>query len=222
MRFPSSMRAVILMPDLKSLIIAGWLDAHKHTVGMDSPAIPPHALELADGRLVLRPWQASDAEALHEAVQESVASVGQWLPWCNAHYSHADAASWTRLCQATWRMGEQFAFAVCDRGSGELLGGAGLNRRDPLHRSANLGYWIRQSRQGHGLGASCAALVATFGFERLGLIRIEIVIQPDNQPSRRTAENAGARFEGIARQRLWIGGQPLDAAVYALTPDDRP
>lgn len=186
-------------------------------IDMDSPAAPPPAFELSDERLRLRPWQAGDAAALHEAVRESVSTVGLWLPWCNPNYSHADAASWTRLCQASWRLGDQFAFAVCERNSGQLLGGAGLNRRDPLHRSANLGYWIRQSRQGQGFAASAARLVARFGFECLGLIRIEIVIQPHNQASRRTAEKAGAMFEGIARQRLWMGEKALDAVVYALT-----
>jgi RimJ/RimL family protein N-acetyltransferase len=177
-------------------------------------------LELRDERLKLRPWQDRDASELHHAVQESVDSVGKWLPWCREHYSRADATSWTRLSQATWRMGEQFAFAICDAPTGHLLGGAGLNRRDPQHRSANLGYWIRQSRQGFGFAAAAGALVAQFAFERLGLIRVELIIQPENRASRRTAEKMGARFEGIARQRLWIGSRATDAAVYAVIPQD--
>jgi RimJ/RimL family protein N-acetyltransferase len=63
-------------------------------------------------------------------------------------------------------------------------------------------------------------MVARFGFGRLGLIRIEIIALPDNRPSRRTAEKLGARFEAIARQRLWARGQACDAAVYALIPQD--
>jgi RimJ/RimL family protein N-acetyltransferase len=52
------------------------------------------------------------------------------------------------------------------------------------------------------------------------LIRIEIVVMPDNHASPRTAEKTGARFEAIARQRLWANGQTHDAAVYGLTPAD--
>ena len=64
------------------------------------------------------------------------------------------------------------------------------------------------------------ALSARFGFDQLGLIRVEIVAETGNRASRRTAERAGARFEAIARHRLWIHGRPADAAVYALLPSD--
>jgi RimJ/RimL family protein N-acetyltransferase len=59
-----------------------------------------------------------------------------------------------------------------------------------------------------------------YGFAALDLNRIECVIAEDNLPSRRLAERAGARFEGICRNRLMLAGRPVDAALYALTPED--
>jgi len=182
------------------------------------PALP--AFELVEEPLRLHPWQAQDAEDLFDAVRSSVASVGRWLPWCHAGYELADAHAWISHCQDGWSRGEHFAFPIFDLHTGELLGGAGLNQRNRQHRSANLGYWVRQSRHGEGIAARAAALVARFGFEQLGLIRIEIVVMPDNHPSRRTAEKTGARFEAIARQRLWANEQAHDAAVYGLTLAD--
>ncbi|GAB2546483.1 GNAT family N-acetyltransferase [Rhodanobacter koreensis] len=179
-------------------------------------------LELTNGRLCLRPWQACDAEALFDAARESTDSVGRWLPWCHAGYRVEDAVAWIAHCQSGWRTGEHFAFPIFDAGSGDLLGGIGLNHYNRLHRSANLGYWIRQSRQRQGIAVAAATLAARFGFEQLGLIRVEIVALPDNYPSRRTAEKIGARFEAIARQRLWANGQAHDAAVYGLIPPDLP
>lgn len=187
---------------------------------MSTDSTIPITLELADGRLHLRPWQDGDATALLDAVRESTGSVGRWLPWCHAGYGLDDARAWVVHCQAGWRSGEHFAFPVFDAVSGELLGSVGLSRCDRLRRSANMGYWVRQSRHGQGVAAAAAVLVARFGFERLGLARIEIVVLPDNQPSRRTAEKIGARFEAIERQRLWLGEQPRDAVVYALTQQD--
>lgn len=182
------------------------------------PVLP--TLELVEEPLRLRPWQVHDAEDLFEAARSSVASVGRWLHWCHAGYELADAHAWTSHCQDGWSRGEHFAFAIFDLDTGELLGGAGLNQRNHQHHSANLGYWVRQSRRGEGIAAHAAALVARFGFEQLGLIRIEIVVMPDNHASRRTAEKAGARFEAIARQRLRANGEGHDAAVYGLTPAD--
>ncbi len=183
---------------------------------MTTPAPP----SLAGGRLILQPWRDADAAELHAAVQESVAGVGRWLPWCRADYDLEHARAWTAHCRDAWQSGAHFAFAVRDAAGGELLGGCGLNQLNPLHRSANLGYWVRSSRQGRGIATAAARLVARFGFAELGLIRIEIVTLPDNHASRRVAARLGARFEGMARQRLWAWDRAHDAAVHALIPAD--
>ncbi len=186
---------------------------------MPIDAILP-AVEMTDGYVYVRPWRASDAPYLFDAVQSSAVSVGRWLPWCHAGYTLEDAIAWISHCDVGWSRGEHFAFALLDHRSGELMGGAGLSQYDRGHQNANLGYWVRHSRQGDGIAARAAMLVARFGFERLALIRIEVVIQLHNLASRRTAEKAGAQFEAIARQRLWVQGEGHDAAIYPLTSAD--
>ncbi|HWU75826.1 MAG TPA: GNAT family N-acetyltransferase [Rhodanobacter sp.] len=187
---------------------------------MNPIQLPPAAPELTTHGLCLRPWQDSDADALHEAVGESIASVGRWLPWCHAGYGREDAVAWIAHCRASWAASTQFAFGIFDAASGVLLGSAGLSECNRPQRGANLGYWVRESRQRQGVAVAAAIRLARFGFEQCGLIRIEIVVLPDNRASRRTAEKTGAKFESIARQRLWKNEQALDAAVYALIPDD--
>ncbi|KRE89093.1 ribosomal-protein-serine acetyltransferase [Frateuria sp. Soil773] len=187
---------------------------------MDTPEPIPHALEPDGDGLLLRPWRTEDAPALLAAVQESLATVGRWLPWCHAGYDLAAAHDWVAFCRRGWTAGEHYAFAVLEQASGTLLGGAGINQRNRPHRSGNLGYWVRQSRQGEGIAARAAAQVARFGFARLDLIRIEVVVLPDNRASLRTAEKLGARFEAVARQRIWAWQRPMDAAVYGLIPSD--
>jgi RimJ/RimL family protein N-acetyltransferase len=187
---------------------------------MSTHDTPPTTLELTGDKLCLRPWQDSDVGALLDAARESVATVGRWLPWCHADYGADDAVAWIAHCRDNWRSGEEHAFAIFETDSGQLLGGVGFNQRNRPHRSANLGYWVRQSRQGQGLAAPAATLAARFGFDQLGLIRIEIITLPDNHASQRTAERIGARFEALARQRLWVGAQAHDAHVYGLIPTD--
>ncbi len=189
---------------------------------MTTSGVLDDAIELGDGRLLLRPWRDEDARPLFDAARESVDSVGRWLPWCHARYRLEDAAAWIAHCRSGWRTGDHFAFPIFDARSGHLLGGAGLNQFEPLHRRANLGYWVRQSSQRQGTAAAAARLVARFGFERLGLVRIEIVALPENLPSRATAKKIGASFEAIARNRLLLDDGARDAAVYGLVPQDHP
>ncbi|CAM5302227.1 GNAT family N-acetyltransferase [Rhodanobacter lindaniclasticus] len=189
---------------------------------MQTEQDPHHLIELGDARLRLSPWAEDDAGPLVDAVQESIASVGRWLPWCHAGYGREEASAWISHCRAGRQAGSHFAFAMRDARDGSLLGGVGLNQFEPVHRRANLGYWVRHRCQQQGLATAAAQLVTRFGFERLGLIRIEIVALPDNAPSRATALRIGARFEAIARHRLLVDGQPRDAAVYGLLPSDLP
>lgn len=186
---------------------------------MPKPA-PPVPQLLTDERLMLAPWRGGDAAELRDAVHESSASVGRWLPWCHAGYGMEHALAWTAQCRATWQAGTQFAFAVRDAASGELLGGCGLSQLGNPHHHANLGYWVRESRQRQGVAVAASRCVARFGFESLGLARIEIVALLDNHASRRVAERLGAIFEGRSRQRLWVWDRAHDAAVYALVPAD--
>lgn len=182
---------------------------------------PPAALVvLDDGRVRLCPWQPADIADLHQAVQESVADVGRWLPWCTRDYDLVQAADWVAASQVAWESGTACAFAIRSSASGRLLGGCGLNELDRRHRVGNLGYWVCSPAHGGGVATAAARLVAAFGFRQLGLCRIEIVTLTDNLASRRVAAKLGARYEGTARARLWAWGCAHDAAMHGLVPQD--
>jgi ribosomal-protein-serine acetyltransferase len=155
------------------------------------------------GDIVARPYREEDAPGLLNAVRESVNSVGRWLPWCTVDYAEQHAVDWIRHCRTSWTSGDQFAFAIFDARGG-FLGAVGLSHRNREHNFASIGYWIRESARGHSLASRVAREVIGFGFDRVDLTRIEIVAAIENLASRRTAERAGARFEGIQRNRLVI------------------
>ena len=164
--------------------------------------------------LDIRPFVAGDAPALHAAVRDSIASLSALFPWCRADYALADAEA--RV--AAWRDGSEYPFGIFDGGA--LLGCVGLNRIDRAARCANLGYWIGEAQRGRGLATRAAAWTAAYGFQTLGLARIEIVVLPHNTASLRVAENIGARREGIVPGRLEFRGRAADAVLFSLSPGD--
>jgi RimJ/RimL family protein N-acetyltransferase len=83
-----------------------------------------------------------------------------------------------------------------------------------------LGYWVRSRRRGQGIAARAARLVARFGFERLGLLRAEIVVAVGNTASLRAAEKSGAQREGVLRNRITVRDKIYDAVMYSLIPQD--
>jgi RimJ/RimL family protein N-acetyltransferase len=176
---------------------------------------------LVDGDILVRPVELTDEQALFEAVRESIPEVSPWLGWCHENYSIDETREFLRLRADKSQGDEWYSFGVFDRNDGgRFLGGIGLNFINRVHQFGNLGYWVRTSANGKGVAARASRLVAKFGFEELGLQRIEIVAAVSNIPSQRVAEKIGAVREGVLRKRLLIGGESHDAVLFSLVRED--
>jgi RimJ/RimL family protein N-acetyltransferase len=70
------------------------------------------------------------------------------------------------------------------------------------------------------VASKASRLGARFGFEELGLHRLEILAAISNVASQRVAEKIGAVREGILRKRLLIRGESHDAVMFSLVEED--
>lgn len=163
----------------------------------------------------IRPYEKPDAEALYEAVRESIDEVGAWLEWCHPDYTIDESRGWIDHCIAARSEGREYNFAIVDA-DGALLGGCGLNRIEHNHRVANLGYWVRTAAVGRGVATAATRLLAAFAFDETNLNRLQILASTGNRASQRVAERAGARCEAVVPLRLFLHGESHDAVQYAL------
>ena len=176
------------------------------------------SIQLTDEELRLRPFRLEDASRLHCAVRESLSELKPWMSWATDEYSERTARDYITIARARWEEHTFYAFVVL-RGD-ELLGACTLSSIHSLYRFCNLGYWVRTSCHGQGIAGRAAKLAARFAFERLGLIRVEIVIGVGNQASLRVAQKIGAHDEGILLNRIVVGKSIYDAHMYSLVPAD--
>ena len=174
------------------------------------------ATVLTGNGIVVRPHEADDIAPMFAAIGESTATVGRWMSWCNPGYSLHDATAWFERSAKAWATDGDREFGIFDAASREVLGCVGINQINRLNNFANMGYWVRSSREGQGVASTAARLASGYAFAELGLARIEIVVLPDNTASRRVAEKIGAHFECLARNRLQFKGTTRDAAMYSL------
>jgi RimJ/RimL family protein N-acetyltransferase len=177
-------------------------------------------VELIEGPILIRTLRPEDVSPLYEAARESIAEVSRWLPWCHENYSIEETREFIASRELASQGGEWYSFGIFEKDGGRFLGGVGINFINRVHQMANLGYWVRTSAAGRGVATSATRAAARFGFEQLGLQRIEIVAAVDNIPSQRVAEKAGAVREGVLRQRLLIRGKSMDAVLFSLVPED--
>lgn len=177
-------------------------------------------LKTSDARFLLRPPVMDDVENIYDAVYISKADLMPWMDWCRPDFSIDVPLEWVRNQPAAWEEGTNYQFVIIDNVLQQILGGCGINHINKTYLHANLGYWIRSDRTSEGLASETTKLLAKFGFEHLGLRRIEIVTGVENWASRRVAEKSGATFEGILRRRMKLGGKNIDAAMFSLIPED--
>ncbi len=176
--------------------------------------------ELSNNVVKIRRYCADDIPSLFEAARESTNEMLAWLSWCHPNYTVEESRSFVLSSETAWNEKTRFAFAVLDVNSGLFLGGVGLNSLNRKDNFANLGYWVRSSQTGRGVATAATLLAAEFGFEDLGLNRIEILTAIGNVASRRVAEKAGAKQEGILRNRLLFHNRPQHAVMYSLIVAD--
>lgn len=176
--------------------------------------------EITDGVVLLRPFRFEDAEETFVTVRESLIDLRPWMSWAHDGYSIQEAREFIRITRTRWEENSMFAFVITDANSGSILGGCSLSHIHPVYHLCNLGYWVRTSRRGQGIAVRATKLAARYAFEKVGLIRMEIVVALENRASMRVAEKAGAHYEGILLNRMVVGKAVYDAHMYSLVPAD--
>jgi RimJ/RimL family protein N-acetyltransferase len=172
-------------------------------------------VELSDDRLLLRLPELSDVDAITRACQDE--ELQRWIP-VPVPYARQHAVEWVQEAPRSWAEDRELRWAVTDRGDGRLLAVIGLHARDASMRE--IGFWTAPWARGAGVMTDGARLVCAWGFEELGLGRIEWWANVGNDASRRVAEKLGFTFEGTARARLLHRGQRVDGWVAGLLPGE--
>jgi RimJ/RimL family protein N-acetyltransferase len=171
-------------------------------------------------RLILRCPTSADAVAVNAAVCESLVALGPYMPWAQVEPALAQTESECRRMHARFLLREDLAMLMFERATdgseGAFIGGTGMHRIDWVQRHFEIGYWCRVGAQQRGFVAEAVHALTRFAFDRLKAQRVEIRMDDDNQRSRRVAERAGFRFEGVLRgNSLAPGGELRDTRVYA-------
>lgn len=119
------------------------------------------------------------------------------------------------------KMGKMLGFFVVTKETQEFVGVVNLNsiRLDPFG-SGTLGYYAEQQLCGNGYMKEAIKLVLDHSFQKIGLNRVEVNIQPDNLASIYLIKAAGFTKEGFSRKYLKIGDEYRDHERWAFLSDD--
>lgn len=192
---------------------------------------PPHPLPalFETDRLMLRFWQAADAESMLRALDAGRESFLPWLPWVTNHNRTLVECvfcieQFARKRERIEPPCDDFVIGVFERATGEALGGTGLHRIDAASHQAEIGYWIRSDRRAQGLCTEAVAGLLSWAFSPQtaggwGLRRIEIFCAGSNAASQAVPRKLGLRKEVHQRSRRWVRGWD-DTLGWGIVSDE--
>jgi RimJ/RimL family protein N-acetyltransferase len=181
---------------------------------------PPY--RIVTERLVLRCWEPSDAPLLKDAVDSSLDHLRPWMPWAHDEpQSLAEKVKLLRTFRGKFDLGQDFVYGIFTSDEAEVVGGTGLHTRVGAD-ALEIGYWIRESRVRAGFATEATAALTRVAFEISGVDRVEIRVDPANEPSAAVPRKLGFAEEACLRRRLPAeeGGEPRDAVIFTLFRDE--
>src|SRR2546421_2977476 len=105
---------------------------------MGHPAPDP---PLADGVVVLRPWEEDDAPAIVATI-DGDPEIEAWLDGVPQPYRLADARAYVAQCRRSWADRIGAPFAILDARRGWVARSLGGRFGDPVQAVAEVGYWV--------------------------------------------------------------------------------
>ena len=178
----------------------------------------PTSIETA--RLLVRVPQAGDGLTLHAAVVESLPELRQFLgflPWVASEPTPESSEVRCRTGAANFLLRTDLPFLAFEKSSGQLLGGMGLHRTIWSTPKTEVGYWIRTSRAGSGFVTEAVSALIEYAFNQMHAVRVELMTDEANAPSRQVAERCRFDLEGVLRsERRAPDGSLRNTCVYAI------
>lgn len=176
--------------------------------------------EVNTDRLLLRRFLTSDADSVYrnwasdpdvqinygEPVYETPESVLELLKKYIGKYDEPYFYRW----------------AVIEKSSGECIGQIAYFLVDPANEFAEIEYCIGASYQGNGYATEACKEVIRYGFDQIGLHKVQICCRTTNLRSKNVIEKCGLTYEGTLRDYFKMNETEYEGRMYySILKDER-
>ncbi len=168
-------------------------------------------MELISGDIRLRPFRPTDAAKLAQMANNK--KISRNLRDGFPHpYTPDDAVAFIRHCLD--KHADTF-FAI--EFKGEHVGNISLSPcHDVYRKSAEIGYFISEPYWNKGIASAAVNAIVQFGFDTLGMMRIQTGVFEYNPASQHVLEKCGFVKEGVFKKAVFKEGELWDEVRYAI------
>ena len=159
-------------------------------------------MELQTKRLILRPWQESDAEALYKyASNPNIGPIAGWPP-------HTSIENSREIIKVVLSAPETYAVVLKE--TGEAVGSIGImTTKSEIHSAkmadteCEIGYWIGEPYWGKGLIPEGVNELLRYAFENLQQTTVWCGYYDGNEKSKRAHFKFKKWLLGLERAVVW-------------------
>ncbi|MGE7908398.1 GNAT family N-acetyltransferase [Lysinibacillus xylanilyticus] len=168
---------------------------------------------LKTDKILLRKLRLEDAPALKEYYSNE--NVYRYLDW-NGPETLERSFEIINLWNKGYDEGWIIRFAIADKETDEIIGTIFLNEFEG--KRAEIGYELSENYWRRGIMSEAIREVLSFGFNQLGLVRIQAFVCSENVASTKILKKFEFKEEGCLRQYEChsVTGECKDMWVYSL------
>lgn len=164
-------------------------------------------------RFLLRPIEVDDAdEVYHYFSQDEVTKYYD----LDTFTSRNEAIQLIENWQKRFVDNEGIRWGIATKDNNQIIGSCGYHNWEKEHFKAEVGFEVTPEYWQKGVMTEVLKHVLPYGFEKMGLFRIEALYDPENTASKKTLEKAGFIYEGILRKSSFEKGRFCDAAICSI------
>jgi RimJ/RimL family protein N-acetyltransferase len=181
-------------------------------------AIPQPPEPLSDGFVSLRTTVERDIPEILIAYQDD-----RHLHERLAQSRPPSGAALGRACERTLNelaVGLRVRLTICAAGREECVGQVAIGQLDWENRRGEMIVWVAPGARGRGYARAALRLAADWAFTQCGVVRLALIVEPDNEPMLTAAVAAGARREGVLRGYRATRRGRADMVVMSLIASD--
>lgn len=169
---------------------------------------------LESERLRLRRMERSDAEVMFRYWSDPVVTKYMNVP---PFASAEEAWEMINLLNGLSESEDALRFGIELKEERRLIGSCGMNNWELAGAyRGEIGYDLGREYWGHGYMSEALRMLLAYGYETMGLNRIEALVNPRNEASRRLLKAFGFTEEGLLRQYQWTVSGSVDLLMYSL------
>ncbi len=169
-------------------------------------------------RLILRPWEESDAEALFKyASDPDIGPIAGWPP-------HTSVENSREIIRTVFSAPETYAVVL--KVTKEPVGCCGIMLSNNLHSAdmkqceAEIGYWIGKQYWGQGLIPEAVRALLARSFNELHLDTVWCGYYEGNVKSKRVIEKCGFKYHHTNIDIVSVFGDKRTEHFYRITRED--